>query len=197
MHDVGSFFYLKWPLNHLKLFDAFFAQPLSNLFFSTVEWDLLLENCRLEPSVYYVCFIYLYVCNLNYCCMESSIWYIWYGTRHVCLYDTLSTNRHGKNSRHAREFRGYVSFIKLQKAYKCTILCMHVRGCQPDDTGPKPCPKLPQFCKDDVQTCKNTLEASYYTFLPLAPKIRKTEAPLKHEIVALTPTNACTCLLER
>ena len=45
--------------------------------------------------------------------------------------------------------------LNYKKAYKCTILCMHVRGCQPDDTGPKPCPKLPQFCKDDVQTCKN------------------------------------------
>ena len=47
-----------------------------------------------------------------------------------------------------------------QKAYKCTILCMHVRGCQPDDTGPKPSPRLPQFCKDDVQTYRNTLEPS-------------------------------------
>ena len=84
-----------------------------------------------------------------------------------------------------------------QKAYKCTILCIDVRGCQLDDTGPKLSPKLPQFCKDDVQTCRNTLEASHYTFLPLAPKIRKTEAPLKHEIVALTPTRLCNVALVR
>ena len=77
------------------------------------------------------------------------------------------------------------------------MYCIHVRGCQPDDTGPNPSPKLPQFCKDGVQTCTNTLEASYHTFLPLAPKICRAEAPLKHEIVALIPTNACTCILER
>ena len=73
------------------------------------------------------------------------------------------------------------------------VSSFHMIHIEPDDTGRKPSPKLPQF----LFTCKNTLEASYYIFLSLAPKICKTEAPVKDEIVALTPTNACTCLLER
>ena len=83
-----------------------------------------------------------------------------------------------------------------QKAYKCTIVCMHVRGCQPDDIGPKLSPKLPQFCKD-VKIHWRPHITHFSTTTALAPKIRKTGASLKHEIVSSTPSNAGTCLLER
>ena len=69
------------------------------------------------------------------------------------------------------------------------ILCVCIRGCLLDDTGPQFFPKWPQFGKFDMLTVRIT------KYL-LSLQIRKTEAALEYAIVYLVDTSYYFSILD-
>ena len=64
------------------------------------------------------------------------------------------------------------------------VVCMYIRGCQLDDTGPKAFPKRSHICKFGVPTgsIKNILDRFTYNLLKLRSQICKIKTALKYKI---------------